>query len=117
MTLDDIVAKYGTHELDIDLCKKNIDTTIVYAYCHKHDVDGQFMKSYFLRISGKITVLKLVADDETNINIHIASINKLHDGSYEISGVGDFVHFSADGELKVEELSKDVYESIVSQSM
>ncbi len=116
MTLDEIIIKYGTHELDIDFCKRKEETTTVFAYCHKHDVDGQFMKNYFLRISGKITALKIIADDETDISIHLAFIDKLSDGTYEINGVGDFVHFSVEGNLLVEELSEDVYENLISQS-
>lgn len=115
MTLDEIIIKYGTHELDIDLCKRNDEITTVFAYCHQHDVGGQFMKNYFLRISGKITPLKIEADDKTDISIHLASIEKLSDGTYEISGVGDFVHFSVDGDLGVEELSEGVYKSITCQ--
>lgn len=116
MTLDEILMKYGNHELDIDFCKRNDKATTVFAYCHRHDVEGQFMKNYFLMISGKITALKIVADDETDISIHIAFIDKLPDGTYEINGMGDFVHFSVEGDLSVEELSEDVYESIISQS-
>jgi hypothetical protein len=116
MTLDEIITKYGTHELDIDFCERKDETTIVFAYCHQHDVEGQFMKNYFLMISGKITALKMVAEDETDISIHIASIDKLSDETYEINGVGDFVHFSVEGDLVVEELSEEVYESMISQS-
>ena len=116
MTLDEIIKKYGTHELDIDFCERNDETTTIFAYCHQHDVEGQFMVNHFLRISGKITIWKMIADDETDVSIHIASIDKLSDGTYEISGVGDFVHFSVEGDLGVKELSEDVYEDIISKS-
>ena len=78
------------------------------AYCHQHHVNKQFMVNHYLKIVGKFNVLKADVDDESDVYIHIACIEKSPDGTYEMSGVGGYVQFSAD-ELFVEELTEDDY--------
>ena len=110
MMLDELIAKYGTHELDVDLCKTEGETTTVYAYCHQHDVDGQFMVNHYLKIVGKIIPILMDVEDKTDIWLHIASIEKLEDEMYEISGVGGNIRFYVVGGLAVEEISEQEYD-------
>ncbi|MBR2970213.1 MAG: hypothetical protein IKC48_00205 [Clostridia bacterium] len=118
MNLDDIINKYGMHALDIDLCQKKGDKTVVFAYCHQHDVDGQFMVNHNLMIEGKIIATKIEVDgddykDISDIYIHIAYIDKLKDGLYDISGVGGWIQFYVDGDLTVSELDEETYDKYV----
>lgn len=48
-------------------------------------------------------------DDETDVYIHIAYIEKDRDGSYEITGVGGYIHFCIEDELTVNEITEDEY--------
>ena len=109
MTLDDIIQKYGTHDLDIDGCTKDGEVTTVYAYCHQHNVDGQFMINRYLKIAAKIVILKADLDDATNVNIHAAFLEKASDGAYEIGGVGGWIRFVVNGEVSVKELTEENY--------
>lgn len=95
--------------MDIDLCKKNGEYTGVYAYCHQHNVDGQFMVNYFLNVQGNFRIIDKKSDDSDNIEIHCAHIEKLEDGTYEICGVGAWIHFEVIGELNVCELTETEY--------
>ena len=109
MTLDELIAKYGTHELDVDLCKTDGRITMVYAYCHQHDVDGQFMVNYYLKVVGRIIPILMEVEDANDIWIHLASVKKLGTGMYEISVVGGNIQFDVVGELVAEELSEQEY--------
>ncbi len=106
MTLDHIIQTYGTHELDVSFCINNSTLCTISAYCHQHDIDGQFIVNHYLKITGKFTVLAIDVDDETDIYIHTAFIEKASDGTYEIHGVGGYVHFSVDSDLLVERSEK-----------
>ena len=112
MTLDAIIEKYGMHDLDIDKCQKTENGAVVYAYCHKHYVDGEFMVNYYLKIEGSFKIIEINADDEKDIDISVAWIEKLEDGTYEIGGAGDWVHFEVMGDLTVTELCEEEYERI-----
>ena len=109
MTLDEIIAKYGTHELDIDLVKKNDKQTIIYAYCHQHNINGQFMVNHYLEILGKFNMLEKQLENENDICFHIAIIEKNEDGNYEISGCGGWLVFNVEGDLQVSELDEKTY--------
>lgn len=111
MTLDEIIAKYGTHALDIDLAKKHNDNTIVYAYCHQHDVNGEFMINHFLKIEGKFDVVEMDVDNMDDICIPFAHVEKLMDGSYDICGGGAYVRFAANESLNVIELDESEYKT------
>ncbi len=110
MTLDAIIEKYGTHELDVYFVK-NDAPTVVFAYCHQHDLNGQFMVNHYLKIQGKFSALEMDTGNEADVYIHIAYIEKDCDGSYEISGVGGNIRFCVEDELLVEEISEDEYSS------
>ena len=110
MTLDEIIAKYGTHALDIDLAKKHNDNTIVYAYCHQHDANGEFMINHFLKIEGKFDVVEMDVDNMDDICIPFAFIEKQPDASYEICGGGASIHFTANEPLSVVELEENEYQ-------
>ncbi len=109
MTLENIIEKYGTHELDVSCCISNGTTSTVYAYCHQHNIDDSFMVNHYLKITGAFVALRTDVDDESDIYIHIACIEKSPDGTYEISGVGGYVQFITKGELIVTELSEEEY--------
>lgn len=109
MKIDNIIKKYGTHDLDVSFCINNGAISTVFAYCHQHNVDDRFMVNHYLKITGSIVALKVDVDDESDVYIHIACIEKSLDGTYEISGVGGYVQFSVEGELLVEELTEDDY--------
>ena len=109
MTLDAIIDKYGTHELDIDLVKQNNSHTIVYAYCHQHNINGQFMVNHYLEIVGKFLILKKQLENKNDICFHSAVIEKNEDGNYEIGGYGGWLVFSVDSDLQVNELSEETY--------
>lgn len=110
MTLDALIEKYGMHELDVDFCKKIDNEVLIYTYCHEHDVGGKFMLNHFLEIRGNLTAIEKEPDDEDDIFIHIAWIEKCDDGTYEIIGVGGRIHFSVEGELLVKELTQGAYD-------
>ena len=112
MTLDAIIEKYGMHDLEIGKCKKTENGVTVYAYCHKHNVDGEFMVNYNLKIEGDFRIIELNADDENDIYIDIARIEKLGDGTYEVGGAGDWLHFEVLGDLTVTEISDEEYETV-----
>ena len=109
MTIDNAIKKYGTHDLDISFCVKNDIVSTVFAYCHQHNINGQFMVNHYLKITGKFAILKADVDDESDVYIHIANIDKSTDNKYEISGVGGYVKFSVEDELIVEELTETDY--------
>jgi hypothetical protein len=109
MTIDSIINKYGAHDLDVNFCIKNNAMSAIFAYCHQHNINGQFMVNHYLKIIGKFTVLKFDVDDVTDVYIHIASVNKIANNVYAINGVGGYVEFSVDSELIVEALSQDCY--------
>ena len=109
MTIDSFINKYGTHDLDVSFSIKNNTVSTILAYCHQHDLNGQFMVNYYLKINGKFTVLKVDVDDITDVYIHVANIEKITDNIYDINGVGGYVKLSIDEELIVEELSQDCY--------
>lgn len=110
MTLDDIIKKYGTHELDIDFCKRDNNVTFIYAYCHQHNIGDEFMVNHYLKISGDIMGIEFDVDDKDDISIHIANIEKTADGAYEVYGVGGSIRFSVNGDLLVTELSECEYQ-------
>ena len=111
MTIDNIIKKYGTHDLDINFLINDGTVSTIFAYCHQHNVDRKFMVNHYLKITGKFIILKADVDDESDVFIHIAHVEKSEDGKYEISGVGGFVQFFTEGDLLVEELSEDDYNS------
>lgn len=113
MTLEKMIHKYGMHELDIDVCKKETETT-VYAYCHEHETQGQFMVNHFLEVKGAFTVIKMDLEDEKAPSIHIAYIEKNKNGLFEICGVGGWIEFRVEGDLTVRELTEEEYEEKVS---
>lgn len=113
MTIDNIIAKYGTHDLDISFCIKNGMTSTILTYCHQHDVDGQFMVNHYLKINGTFEILEADVDDESDVYIHIAAIEKSANNTYEISGVGGYVKLSVEGELIVEEMSEKEYNELL----
>ena len=82
-----------------------------YSLCvlPQHNIDDSFMVNYYLKITGAFVALRTDVDDESDIYIHIACIEKSSDGTYEISGVGGYVQFTTEGELTVTELSKEEY--------
>lgn len=112
MTLDEIIDKYGTHELDIDLVKREEEKTIIYAYCHQHDIDGQFMVNHYLEIIGTFNPVEMNVEDENDIFIHIGLITKIDDNLYEIVSAvfGDLIRFRVDSDLTVNELTEDMYD-------
>ncbi len=116
MTLDEIIAKYGTHELDIDCIRHEGNKSIIYAYCHEHDVDGEFMVNHNLEISGLFRVLEKQLEDDDML-FHIAIIFKNDDESYEIMcGYNeDRVRFCVESDLDVKELSEEEYEREIQQ--
>lgn len=111
MTLDEMIEKYGMHDLDIDYVQQINNETIIYAYCHQHNVNNQFMINHFLEIKGGISILEKTVEDENDIYFHLAVITKRNDGTYEIYGAltSDWLHFRIDGELKVNELTEKEY--------
>lgn len=110
MTLDEIIAKYGTHELDIDFVKHQDEKTVIYAYCHQHNVNKQFMVNHYLEIIGSFEVIEKQIEEDNDIYIHVASIDKKEDGSYMIGGVGDWLHFNVVSDLIVNELTENAYQ-------
>lgn len=112
MKLDEIISKYGMHALDIDLCKKNEDGCVVYAYCHEHNANGEFMVNHWLEIKGVFRIIDMDECDENDIFLHIAWIDKCEDGTYEIAGVGGLIHFAVEGDLTVRELGENEYDEI-----
>ena len=116
MTLDDIIKKYGTHELDIDFCKRDNNTTFVYAYCHQHNIGSEFMVNHYLKIGGDIIGLEFDVDNKDDINLHIANIEKAEDGNYEIYGVGGRVRFCVNSNLSVTELSEHEYQKQIREN-
>lgn len=115
MTLDSIIEKYGMHELDIDLCKKVEDQTIIYVYCHKHEECPQSMTNYYLKLSGRFDVIESDIDDIEDSGIHMAFITKRVEGTYEISGVGGWIHFAVIGQLNICELTDEEYFNQIKQ--
>lgn len=113
MLLDEIIQKYGMHELDIDCCKAENGLTAVYAYCHRHNVDGEFMVNHYLKITGNFTVLKTDFAGTDDVYIHMAWIEKMPNGTYEINGVGGCMQFSVNGDLLVKELSEQEYDAVI----
>ena len=109
MTLDAIIEKYGTHDLDVDYAKTINNETLVYACCQKQNPDNSF-SAYFLEIKGYFHILEKCVADKSDISIHAATIEKNADGSYEVGGVGDWFRFRTNGELSVNELSRKKYE-------
>lgn len=109
MTIENIFNTYGTHELDINFCADNGKVSTIFAYCHKHNIDGQFMINHYLKIIGKMSIVKADIDDESDVYIHIANIEKIEDNLYEINGVGGCVQLSANDDLIVEEISEEEY--------
>lgn len=71
MRLDEIINKYGMHALDIDLCQKNEDGCVVYAYCHEHNVNGEFMVNHCLEIKGIFRIIDIDECDENDIFLHL----------------------------------------------
>ena len=116
MTIDNIINKYGTHDLDINFCITDGTISTIFAYCHKHNVDGQFMVNHYLKVTGKLSVLKADVDDESDVYIHIACVEKISDSIYEISGVGGYVKFSTDEELLAEEVTEEDYNKQLQQA-
>ena len=108
MTLDSIIEKYGIHELDIDLCKRQGEITTIFAYCHEHGKE-RFMLNHYLKIEGNIIPLDLCVEEENDIYLHVAFIEKLENNIYEIQGLGGRIRFSIEGDLSVEELTEDKY--------
>ena len=108
MVLDEIIEKYGMHELDFDFCCEADGETVVYAYCHKHDEKDNKMINYFLKIKGCFEVIEKECDGE--FSIHLATIEKRDNGVYLISGAGDSALFCVKGDLTVTEFSKEEYE-------
>jgi hypothetical protein len=62
--------------------------------------------NHYLKISGNIIGLEFDVDDKDDITLHIANIEKLANGKYEICGVGGSVHFCVNGDFSVTELSE-----------
>ena len=109
MTLDEIINKYGTHELDIDLVKQLDDKTFIYAYCHQHEIGEQFMINHYLEIVGSFSILNKDFNDD--ITFHIAVITKLNDSSYTLTSAvsGDTISFLVKSDLQVNELTEKLY--------
>lgn len=100
------------HELDVTFAINEGKISTVYAYCHQHDIDGEFMVNHYLKITGNGLVLKAHVDDESDVFVHCAYIEKLSDSTYEIYGVGDCLQFKINGELHVTELPEDEFDAI-----
>lgn len=112
MTLDDIIEKYGTHELDINVIKKDAETVCVYAYCQEHDGALTYFTNHYLKVIGKFIAIEKDLDDEDDIDIHVATIEKGEKGVYEIGGAGGYVKFTVEGDLVVEEITEEEYQKI-----
>ena len=110
MNLDQIIDKFGIHALDIDGCKRNGSETTIYAYCHEHGTSGEFMKNHYLEVRGAFVATVIEVDDAEEISLHVACIEKIEEGLYEISGVGGWLQFKVNGELCVIELSEKEYQ-------
>ena len=113
MTIDSIIKKYGTHELDVSCCIDNGEVSEILAYCHQHDVHNQFIVNHYLKITGKFTVLNAEVDDGSDVYIHMAYVEKASEDIYELSGVGSYPKFFAEGEFYVEGLTEAEYDNLL----
>ena len=56
----------------------------ILTYCNQHNADGQFMVNHYLKLIGKFTILESGGDDESDVYIHIANVEKTAEGEYGI---------------------------------